>query len=855
MDRLFAALRPAFRWLVRHPGLVLLAGLALAVAGVLGARTLKIDTDFANLLPDDNPTVQALERLRDTLGGESTVDLAVASPSFDANVAFAEAFIEEALTLRQPSGEPYLTRGELRTDTEFLDNNGLYFATEDELDDLTFFLEDEIEQARLDANPFFFDPLADDEFDDLAAEDEAAEDERATSLERLRVTEYRTSPDSTVLAFALYPSGSQTDGAYVENLYAKLDSLGAALGPTFHPEMTMTAAGRVLRQQVEIRAITDDVAASFGAGVSAVLLAVLLYFLYKGVQARTGGRFDAQVLLSELARLPATALVIAVPLLMSLAWTFGLASVVFGTLNLMTSTLGLVLFGLGIDYGIHFFARYTEERGAGRSVEDAAEETFVSTGQAIAVSALTTAAALYVLTIADFRGFSEFGFIGGTGILLALVTMLTMLPAMLALLEKLGALKLEARETNAAPEVVSSGKSFPAAKGIVIASFVAVVLAIVALPRVAFEYDFGALEPTYEAYEERAALLRAVSSRGDGRRNPAYVLTGDAGAVPQVVAAVEALVADSVAGADSLVLDVESLQERYPSSDEAAADRLARLAEIRALTDDPFLRQDTTGNIARIRQAASTTEAIPLDAVPADLRAQFTTKQGELGTFVLIYPSVGLSDARNSMAFGDAIGAITTEDGTSYRAASTSLVAAEMLRTMLAESPLMVGLTFLLIALLMFAVFRSPVWTLLALLPLVVGMLWMLGVMELTGVKLTFYNLVVLPAILGIGNDAGVHLVHRYREEGPGSIRRVLRSTGEHVAMGAVTTMIGFAGLLLSFHPGLRSIGVLAVIGILATLAAALIFLPALVQWREDRRGSERSADRTGDVEVGEGAP
>ncbi|MEO1075561.1 MAG: transporter, partial [Bacteroidota bacterium] len=283
MDRLFAALRPAFRWLVRHPALVLLAGLALAIAGVLGARTLKIDTDFANLLPDDNPTVQALERLRDTLGGESTVEVAVESPSFDANVAFAEAFIDQALALRQPSGEAYLTRAELRTDTEFLDNNGLYFATDDELDNLTFFLEDEIEQARLDANPFFFDPLADDEFDDLAAEDEAAEDERAASLERLQVTEYRTSPDSTVLAFSLYPGGSQTDGAYVSGLYAKLDSLGAALAPGFHREMTMAAAGRVLRQQVEIRAITDDVAASFGAGVSAVLIAVLLYFLYKGV--------------------------------------------------------------------------------------------------------------------------------------------------------------------------------------------------------------------------------------------------------------------------------------------------------------------------------------------------------------------------------------------------------------------------------------------------------------------------------------------------------------------------------------------------------------------------------------------
>jgi hypothetical protein len=63
----------------------------------------------------------------------------------------------------------------------------------------------------------------------------------------------------------------------------------------------------------------------------------------------------------------------------------------------------------------------------------------------------------------------------------------------------------------------------------------------------------------------------------------------------------------------------------------------------------------------------------------------------------------------------------------------------------------------------------------------------------------------------------------------------VLRSTGEHVTMGALTTMIGFGGLLLSFHPGLRSIGELAVVGIGATLLTALLFLPALLQWLEDR--------------------
>jgi uncharacterized protein len=177
-----------------------------------------------------------------------------------------------------------------------------------------------------------------------------------------------------------------------------------------------------------------------------------------------------------------------------------------------------------------------------------------------------------------------------------------------------------------------------------------------------------------------------------------------------------------------------------------------------------------------------------------------------------------------------------------YHAGSTSIVAADMLRLMQAEAPWMVLATFLIVALLMYANFRSIRWASLALVPLVVGLLWMMLLMEMFGLKLNFYNLVVLPAILGIGNDAGVHLVHRFREEGAGSLMYVFRSTGEHVAMGSLTTMIGFGGLLFSFHPGLRSIGELAVVGIGTTLLSALIFLPALLQWLETRKGEAASA-------------
>ena len=162
-------------------------------------------------------------------------------------------------------------------------------------------------------------------------------------------------------------------------------------------------------------------------------------------------------------------------------------------------------------------------------------------------------------------------------------------------------------------------------------------------------------------------------------------------------------------------------------------------------------------------------------------------------------------------------------------------MAADVLRLMRRESPYMVLATLIIVMLLMWVNFGRLRWALLAMLPLVVGVIWMILFMQVFGMRLNFYNLFVIPAIIGIGNDAGAHLVHRYREEGRGTIWRTLRSTGEHVAMGALTTMVGFGGLLLSFHPGLRTVGALAVAGIGATLLAALLFLPALIQLQEDR--------------------
>ena len=800
----------------------------LSIGSLLLAGRLTIDPDFANLIPDSYPSVQSLERVRESIGaGEVSMDLAIESPSFDANLAFAQILVPRVMALKDPfTDDPMFVGEEFKRDTDFLANNGLYFATEDELDRLSVWLEDKITEAKLEANPFFFD----------FGEEEEEEDLEAASLEvvfnQIVGTEYLLNPDSTILVVRFFVSGSSSNVEYIESIYQAVEKVIDEVRPSvYHSDLQTYLAGRLWRQRIEVRTITEDVVSSFGVGALAVLFVLMVYFYVKALQLQ--GR---QAIWSQLIRAPLTVLLIGLPLLMSLVWAAAIGFLAFESLNLFSSTLGLVLFGLGIDYGIHFYARYIEERGAGHGVEVAAENTFMSTGQAIGIGALTTAAALYVLTAADFKGFSEFGFLAGTGVLVALISTLHVLPALLVLGERWRLLHFE----RAVPTQKTVRGSLSGMRTLLIGCVAVTVVSFVLIPRTEFEYRFSVLEPKYEDWIEVHSKVEAAFSNFD-RRNPAYIIVDDPSETQAVAEALRARIARDtllrVVDSDSFrttIREVETLQDRFPFDQEVQREKIAKIAYIRdSLLSDVVLAEDES--LDRIRKAAQTQTALEIEDVPEELTKRFRSKNGELGGYITILPGVGLSDGRLSMAFAEDVSNITTADGKTYHAGSQSIIAADMLRLMRQESPYMILATLVIVTLLMWFNFVQFRWALLAMLPLIVGILWMILGMQILGMRLNFYNLFVIPAIIGIGNDAGAHLVHRYREEGAGSLWRILCSTGEHVTMGAVTTMVGFGGLLLSFHPGLNTIGALAIVGIGATLLAALLFLPALIQLLENR--------------------
>lgn len=829
-DRFFAAVDARLWTLVGHPWRVLLVAALLTAAGGWLASRLTVDTDLAKLLPPDYPSVVALDRLSRTVGGDAIAAVIVQSPDPAANRAFAEALIPRLQALRRPNGEPMLTDVEYRRDVPFLEKHALYLATDAELDTLERFLRDRIEQGRLEANPMLLD--LDDE--EGGAESGAAAETRRRAEEIRRdliPREYPVSADGTVLVLRLHVGGSKADLGYVDSVFAALGAAAAAAEPQrFHPAMRVDLGGHLLRHSLEMHAIGQDIFSSVGTGMLWVLAVVAAYFFWKGCQVRRGTAPLARIVLGELARTPVAALVIGLPLAMSIAWTFGLAYLRFGALNLMTSTLALVLFGMGIDFGIHVYARYTEERGRGLAVEPAMRRTLAASVEPVAVTASTTAASFGLLTLADFRGFSEFGFISAVGILLALAAMLVVLPALIVICERTGLLRLDALAA-AAGAPAAAPRRVPFARATVALTLALIVASALLLPRVRFEWNFDRLEPEFPAYDRVRDLYLEVFP--PGRRNPAYLIADTPAEVPAIAAALRARAA---ADPTPTIDRVETLQERFPLEPDAQRAKLQRIAGIRRLLDDKYLRGADSEELRMLRTAALVDAPVPLAALPRGLTAGFTSKDGTVGNFVMVYPGVRLSDGRASMAFAEDAAAVRTPDGREHRAASSSIVAADMLRLMLGEAPWMVGLTAASLLVLVPLAFRRLGLSLLALTPLAVGVLWMLGTAAHWNLGFNFYNLVVLPTVLGMGEDAGVHILHRWLEEGPGSVARVMHTTGEAVIMCAVTTILGFSGMITSFHPGLRSMGWLAVIGMGATLIASVVSLPALLQVVDDYR-------------------
>ena len=182
---------------------------------------------------------------------------------------------------------------------------------------------------------------------------------------------------------------------------------------TGHPTARIGVTGIPVLESDEMRRSQDDMLKASLISIAGVSIVLILGF--RGF------------------RHPALALVM---LAVGMAWACGYTTLVVGHLNILSVSFAVILIGLGIDFGIHYLARYLELRHEGQMLRPALLETSSSVGTGIVTAAVTTALAFLCATLTRFLGVAELGIIAGGGILLCALATFVVLPALVSLADQ-----------------------------------------------------------------------------------------------------------------------------------------------------------------------------------------------------------------------------------------------------------------------------------------------------------------------------------------------------------------------------------------------------------------------------------
>jgi uncharacterized protein len=564
----------------------------------------------------------------------------------------------------------------------------------------------------------------------------------------------------------------------------------------------------------------------------------------------------------------------------TLAWSMGIITLTLGHLTIFSVMFISIVIGIGIDYGIYFLFRYEEEIFLGRNLKEALELTAARTGPGMLIGALTAGGAFYVLMLTDFRGIQELGFIAGTAILMAWLGMMTLFPALLMLVDRHHA----ARPRNQAPRahalerihvpVLDRLTSHP--KTVLIVAGLATAASLWAIPHVGFDYNVLNLQAkgTESVVWERRILETTGRSGFNGlasastldelrRKQEAFEKLPSVSEVDSVLRVIPDNQKEKIAIVKSFAPIVAPV--RVGRSSPVDLDRLARaLVELKRRLDifateggdklPDELRQLRTQTAALLQKLKTTDREaaepalshlqaqlyrdftskffdlqrnlnprpVGLPDVPDELRRKFI---GQRGNFLLqIHPKVDIWEREGARTF------VTDLRSVDPDVTGAPIITYEALRYMERAYFQGTAYAFIVVGLLSFLMIRRVKETLLALLPLVLALLWTIGLMHLFRLQFTMANVWGLPLIIGASAEFGLNVMLRYREGRDHGGPLVARSTVMGVALSGITTMVGFGSLMVATHQGIFGLGMLLTIGSGCGLVASLLVLPVLLR-------------------------
>ena len=612
------------------------------------------------------------------------------------------------------------------------------------------------------------------------------------------------------------------------------------IGPDDGAHVSLTGAAPVNDDQF---ATLSNGAALNGAGTALAVLVILWLAL----------------------RSPRIILAVVLSLLAGLAMTAAAGLLLVGAFNLISVAFAVLFIGLGADFGIQYSVRYRAERHDTDDVRAALRGAGRKAGSALALAAAGVTAGFWSFLPTDYRGVSELGEIAGAGMLIAFCTTITLLPALLALLRPPG----EPERMGYA--FLAPVDSFLGRHRIaVVACTILVVVA--GLPLLAWlRFDFDPMhlqDPNGEAvrtYRQLAgdpasgvAAVDVVTPSLDA----AQALAGRLDALPQVAgtrtvhtlvpadqdaklpvirhaaaALLPALPPQAARPAPSDPQTVAAIRTAAAALGPSAAERRLHGLLLRLAEADPSARQAADRALAvplkldldRLR-ASLAPRPVTVADVPDAMRREWLLPDGRAR--VQLLPKGNQDDTAVLARFARAVQSVAPD------ASGPPVTLLQSERTVVRAFIEAGCFAVLAIAVILYLALRRVGDVLLTLVPLLVAAAVTLEITVLTGQALNFANIIALPLLLGVGVAFKIYYILAWRR---GATQLLQSTLTRAVFFSALTTMTAFGSLWLSNDPGMSSMGKLMALALVCTLAAAVLFQPALM-------GPPRTVEREGRV-------
>lgn len=560
-------------------------------------------------------------------------------------------------------------------------------------------------------------------------------------------------------------------------------------------------------------------------------------------------------------------------LMTGLVWTIGFAILVIGQLNMISVTFVVLFIGLGIDFSIQIALRYKEFFAAGGNHGQSISQAVNATFNTLLICTVSTAIGFYVFVPTAYIGASELGLISGTGMFFILLASITILPALMNLLQAKAICSLPLPVGGAIATLLSRHP-----RPILAGAAVAVVASCILLPKVTFDANpFNLSDPRSESVQTAMQLftgdksapwtISIMAANGREAEKTAKRLRQ----LPQVKTVVTinnlipknqeekleqiedmALVMPPVPqrpameAVDQYQRDTTALAELSQSLAAAISSGKLKgreLSAIKNLTEniqafeqrltgtkqdtvlfdrlDSALLPDLELLLTRLNMLVEASE-VGLDQLPRDLTSRYVSKNGTYR--IQVFPRDDLRNVHNLEEFVAAVQTIApeaTDQPVTILGAGTTIVSAFRNSSILA---------FILITLFLRFVMQTWVEVLLIMVPLLLALCYSMAAAVLLSIPFNFANIIVVPLLLGIGVDSGIHVIHRVKETKGENIHILETSTSRAVLFSSLTTVMSFGSLAFMHHAGTAGMGRLLTLSVVLMIFCMLILLPAYLE-------------------------